>query len=93
MLKLASALSAKAYTTTAMPVQHRFPACPARCVSGQFRPFIPTRPYCPQPPAGAARDFVQSCLNRDEKQRPTAEQLLEHPWLQEDLEVSDVRVE
>ncbi|KAL4433462.1 hypothetical protein ABPG77_010315 [Micractinium sp. CCAP 211/92] len=40
--------------------------------------------------SGAACDFVQSCLNRDEKQRPTAEQLLEHPWLQEDLEVSDV---
>lgn len=32
--------------------------------------------------AGEARDFVQACLNRDEKARPTAEQLLEHPWLQ-----------
>lgn len=37
----------------------------------------------------AARDFVQSCLQRDEKLRPSAEQLLEHPWLQDELHVSD----
>ncbi|PSC69548.1 calcium-dependent kinase 17 [Micractinium conductrix] len=43
--------------------------------------------------SGEARDFVQACLNRDEKARPTAEQLLEHPWLQEDLAVSDVPFE
>ena len=39
--------------------------------------------------ADAARDFVQSCLQRDEKLRPSAEQLLEHPWLQDELHVSD----
>lgn len=42
----------------------------------------PPHPTCAAPPAAAARDFVQSCLNRDEKKRPTAEQLLQHPWLQ-----------
>jgi calcium-dependent protein kinase len=33
---------------------------------------------------------VQSCLNRDEKKRPTAEQLLQHPWLQDEADISDV---
>lgn len=42
-----------------------------------------TRPAaCLPAAADAARDFFQACLNRDEKERPTAEQLLEHPWLQ-----------
>ncbi|KAL4856185.1 Calcium-dependent protein kinase 16 [Chlorella vulgaris] len=40
--------------------------------------------------SGAAKDFVQACLQRDEKLRPTAEQLLEHPWLQDELQVSEV---
>ncbi|PRW20925.1 calcium-dependent kinase 26-like [Chlorella sorokiniana] len=40
--------------------------------------------------SAAARDFVQSCLNRDEKKRPTAEQLLQHPWLQDEADISDV---
>lgn len=40
--------------------------------------------------ADAARDFIQACLQRDEKKRPTAEQLLDHPWLQDELAVSDV---
>lgn len=33
---------------------------------------------------------MQACLQRDEKLRPSAEQLLAHPWLQDELEVSDV---
>ena len=57
------------------------PACPSACL---------TIPIGPHACAGAARDFVQSCLQRDEKQRPSAEALLEHPWLQEALLVSDV---
>lgn len=32
---------------------------------------------------------MQACLRRDETQRPTAEQLLQHPWLQDDCDVSD----
>lgn len=40
--------------------------------------------------AEPARDFVQACLRRNEGERPTAEQLLEHPWLQDELAVSDV---
>lgn len=51
------------------------PPCP-----GLSRAHFPLHPLCLL--ADQARDFVQSCLNRDEKQRPTAEQLLEHPWLQ-----------
>ena len=50
---------------------------------------VGARPPLCAPPADAARDFVQACLQRDEKARPTAEQLLEHPWLQDEVEVSD----
>ena len=56
-------------------------------LSARLRPADPGRPgtrpaACLPAAADAAFDFFQACLNRDEKERPTAEQLLEHPWLQ-----------
>ena len=40
---------------------------------------------CPLPPPGAAspelRDFLAQCMRKDPWQRPTAEQLLRHPFV------------
>lgn len=40
---------------------------------------------CPLPPEGECspelRDFVAQCMRKDPWQRPTAEQLLQHPFV------------
>ncbi|GAA95644.1 uncharacterized protein L969DRAFT_85339 [Mixia osmundae IAM 14324] len=38
-----------------------------------------------------ARDFISSCLTVDQSKRPTADQCLEHPWLQADKDDSQER--
>ena len=42
---------------------------------------------CPLPPPGACspelRDFLAQCMRKDPFQRPTAEQLLRHPFVQQ----------
>jgi serine/threonine protein kinase len=65
-------------------MRFRLPSCPLERCADSLPPLRRSLPA-----ADAARDFVQACLRREETARPTAEQLLEHPWLQEELAVSD----
>ncbi|KXS22158.1 kinase-like protein [Gonapodya prolifera JEL478] len=41
------------------------------------------RPYIPDDISMESRSFLDLCLTRDDKTRPTAEQLLDHPYLAE----------
>ncbi|KAG8378325.1 hypothetical protein BUALT_Bualt08G0125700 [Buddleja alternifolia] len=63
----------------------RFPYSNLECMSALFRIGRGERPHIPDSLSSDARDFILKCLQVDPSLRPTAAQLLDHPFVKRPL--------